>query len=205
MVRTLSVFALSLALCAAASAQRLPGLTAGAGQKSAAPAAAPATEAELKAKLAGAQAELERFTAGGASKAPPGAPEQEVIEYRTLLGILAGAYARQLDARDELSLVQRSRAALTAKVKSWAGLGPGPHPLSLVDSLREGAQGAAEKVKAAEAKLKLLDQQLNAWRGQLKDLEAQARLAEERASDSPDAADAALRARARDLAALRAR
>ncbi len=132
-------------------------------------------------------------------------PEQEIIEYRTLLGILAGAYARQLDARDELALMQRSRAAQTAKMKSSPGLGPGPHPLSLVDSLREDAQTAAEKVKAAEAKLALLEGQLATWRPQLRDLEAQARLAEERASGSSDGADAALRAWARDLAQLRAR
>jgi len=205
LVRTLSAFAFSLALSAAAPAQQLPGLSTGAAQKSASAAPAPATEGELKAKLAAAQADLDRFVADSASKAPPGAPEQEIIEYRTLLGLLAGSYARQLDARDEFALVQRSRAALAAKVKSWTGLGPGPHPLSLVDSLRESAQGAAEKVKAAEAKLALLDEQLATWRSRLKDLEAQARLAEERASGSPDGADAALRAWARDLAALRAR
>ncbi|HLB13329.1 MAG TPA: mechanosensitive ion channel domain-containing protein [Burkholderiales bacterium] len=205
MVRTLSVFAFSLALCATAPAQQLPGVISGAGQKSAPDAATPATEAELKAKLAGAQAELERFTADSASKAPPGAPEQEVIEYRTLLGILAGAYARQLDARDELALTQRSRAALAAKAKSWTGLGPGPHPLSLVDSLREGVQAAAERVKAAEAKLALHDEQIASWRPRLKDLEAQARLAEERASGPQDGADAALRGWARDLAQLRVR
>ena len=205
LVRTLSVFAFSLALCATAPAQQLPGVISGAGQKSAPDAATPATEAELKAKLAGAQAELERFTADSASKAPPGAPEQEVIEYRTLLGILAGAYARQLDARDELALTQRSRAALAAKAKSWTGLGPGPHPLSLVDSLREGVQAAAERVKAAEAKLALHDEQIASWRPRLKDLEAQARLAEERASGPQDGADAALRGWARDLAQLRVR
>ena len=205
LLRTVTVLAFALALCATAPAQPLRGVIAGAEQKSAPEAAAPASEAELKAKLAAAQAELERFTADRSSTAPPGAPEQEVIEYRTLLGILAGAYARQLDARDELALVQRSRAALAAKVKDWTGLGPGPHPLSLVDSLREAAQSAAERVKAAEAKLRLFNQQLDTWRAQLKDLEAQARLAEERASDSPNAADAALRVWARDLAALRAR
>jgi len=205
LVRTLSVFAFSLALCATASAQQLPGVISGAGQKSAPDAATPATEAEIKAKLAAAQAELERFTADSASKAPPGTPEQEVIEYRTLLGLLAASYARQLDAREELALVQRSRAALAAKVKSWAGPGPGPHPLSLVDSLREGVQAAAERVKAAEAKLALHDEQIASWRPRLKDLEAQARLAEERASGPQDGADAALRGWARDLAQLRVR
>ena len=206
LVRTVAVLVFPLMLlCATAPAQQLPGLTAGAAPKSAPAAPPPVTEADLKARLAAAQAELERFTADSASKAPPGASEQEVIEYRTLLGILAGAYARQLDARDEFALVQRSRAALTAKVKSWTGLEPGPHPLSLVDGLREGAQAAAEKVKAAEAKLALLEGQLDTWRSQLRDLEAQARLAEERASASPDGADAALRAWARDLAQLRAR
>jgi small-conductance mechanosensitive channel len=205
LVRTLSVFAFSLALCATAPAQQLPGVISGAGQKSAPDAAKPATEAELKAKLAAAQAELERFTADPATKAPPGAPEQEIIEYRTLLGILAGAYARQLDAREELALAQRSRAVLAAKVKSSPSFGPGPHPLSLVDSLREDVQTATERVKAGEAKLELLEGQLATWRGQLKELEAQARLAEERASGQPDSADAALRRWARDLAQLRAR
>ncbi len=205
LIRWCFVLAVSLALSATASAQQLPGLRTGTAQKSAPAAAAPVTEADLKAKLAAAEAELERFTADSAAKALPGAPEQEVIEYRTLLGILAGAYARQLDARDELALVKRSRAALTAKVKSWTGLGPGPHPLSLVDGLREDAQGAAEKVKAAAAKLALLEGQLATWRSQLRDLEAQARLAEERTSGSPDGADAALRKWARDLAQLRAR
>jgi small-conductance mechanosensitive channel len=205
LARTFTVFAFLLALCATAPAQQIPGVSAGAAQKSAPAAAAPATEAELKAKLAAAQTELERFTADRASKAPPGAPEQEIIEYRTLLGLLAGSYARQLDAREELALVQRSRAALTAKVKSWAGLGPGPHPLSLVDSLREGAQAAAERVKAAEAKLALHDEQLASWRPRLKELEAQARLAEERASGPQDGADAALRTWARELAQLRMR
>jgi small-conductance mechanosensitive channel len=205
LIRTFSTLAFLLALCATAPAQQLPALGTGAAQKSAPGAAPPVTEAELKAKLAAAQAELERFAADSASKAPPGAPEQEVIEYRTLLGFLAASYARQLDARDELALVQRSRAAQAAKVKSWTGPGPGPHPLSLVDSLRESVQAAAEQVKAGEAKLALLDEQLATWRSRLKEAEVQARLAEERASQSPDGAGAALRAWARDLAGLRAR
>ena len=107
MVRTLSVFAFSLALCAAAPAQQLPGVTTGAGPKSTPDAATPATEAEIKAKLAAAQAELQRFTADRASKAPPGAPEQEVIEYRTLLGILAGSYHVEVVSRAEPQLVAR--------------------------------------------------------------------------------------------------
>jgi small-conductance mechanosensitive channel/quinol monooxygenase YgiN len=208
LLRTFHVLACALALCAAASAQELPGSGTGAAPKADAPskAAAPTavTEAELKAKHAAAQAELERFTADSAAKAPRGASEQEVLEYRTLLGILAAAYARQLDARDELALVHRSRAALAAKVKNSAGLGPGPHPLPLVHGLRGNVQAAAEQLKAGEAKLALLDEQLARWRSQLQDLEAQARLAEERARESSAAADAA-RAWARDLAVLRAR
>ncbi len=205
LVRTLYALALSLALCAAAPAQPLRALTGGAEQKPAAPATTPASEAEIKAKLAAAQAELDRFTTDSAAKAPPGTPEQELIEYRTLLRLLVGSYARQLDAHDELALAQRSRAALVAKMKDSAGPGPGPHPLSLVDALREGAQAAGERLKAAQAKLALLDEQLAAWRLRLKELEAQARLAEERARESPDAPDAARRAWARDLATLRVR
>jgi small-conductance mechanosensitive channel len=205
LARTLPVLACSLALCASAAAQQLPGLSPGTAQKTAEAAAAPASETELEAKLAAAQAELARFTADSASKAPAGTPEQEIIEYRTLLGLVAASYARQLDAREELALVRRSRAALTANVKSWTGLGPGPHRLSLVDGLRESAQAAAEKVKAAEAKLALLDEQLATWRPQLKDLEAQARLAEERASGSAGDADGVRRAWVRDLAQLRVR
>jgi len=105
----------------------------------------------------------------------------------------------------ELAAAQRERAALSAKAKAWPGLGPGPHPLSLVDSLRESAQTTAQKLKAAESKLALYTGQLDLWSGRLKAAEAQARLAEERSGGTAEPIDSARRAWNRNLAALRVR
>ena len=112
---------------------------------------------------------------------------------------------RQIDASDDLAIVQRDRATLSAKAKAWPGPGPGPHSLSLVDGLRESAQTAAERLKAAESKVALFEGEIETFRRRLKEAEAKARLADERASATTDPAEAARRAWARDLAALRVR
>ena len=101
--------------------------------------------------------------------------------------------------------MQRDRATLSAKAKAWPGPGPGPHSLSLVDGLRESAQTAAERLKAAESKVALFEGEVETFRRRLKEAEAKARLADERASATTDPAEAARRAWARDLAALRVR
>jgi potassium-dependent mechanosensitive channel len=196
----------TFALAASAAAQQFPGVNIGTGaaQKAApAPGAPPAPD--LKAKLAAAQSELDRFVAEGASQAPPGTPPEEVIERRSLLEMIVRSLERQLDARDDLAIVQRNRAALAAKVKAWPGLGPGPHSLSLADGLRESAQTAAERVKAAESKLALFDGEIESFRTRLKDAEAKGRLADERASETTTRAETARRAWARELALLRVR
>jgi len=195
----------ALAIPAAAAQTTFPGLNLGAGAaEKAAPAPAPPAP-DLKAKLAAAQSDLDRFVIQGIAEVPPGTPPEDVIERRSLLELVVRHLERQLDARDALVAAQRERAALSAKVKAWAGFGPGPHSLSLVDGLRESAQTAAERVKAAEAKLALLQGETDAFGQRLKDAEAKARLAEERAGSATDPAEAARRAWARDLAALRAR
>jgi len=204
-LRALTASASLLVLCGVATAQQLPGLNIGTASPTAAgPATAP-NENDLKAKLAAAQAELDRFTADTASRAPQGVPQEELAEYRTLLGLIAGSYGRQLDARDELALVQRNRAALAAKIKNWSGLGPGPYPLSLTDGLRESAQTTAQKVTAAEARLELFTGQIESTRARLKDAEAALRLAEERAASTKSEPDSPRQVWARDLAAVRAR
>src|SRR5262245_56942314 len=205
LIRALPALAALLVLCAVATAQQLPGLNTGAASPPAARAATTASEADLKAKLAAAQAELDRFTADSASRVPQGVPQEELAEYRTLLGLIAGSYARQLDARDELALVQRNRAALAAKIKNWPGVGPGPHALSLIDGLRESAQTTAQKVTAAEARLELFNGQIESTRTRLKEAEVALRLAEERAAAAKNEPDSARHVWARDLAAVRAR
>ncbi len=199
----LALLLLALAFAVSAAAQTFPGVNLGTGPApKAAPAPGPAPD--LKARLAAAQAELDRLLTDNASKQPPGTPIEEVADRRTLLEQLVRSLERQLDVAGELAAVQRERAALAAKAKSWPGLGPGPHPLSLADSLRESAQTAAQQVKAAEAKLALINGQLGMWSDRLKEAEAQARLADERTGGT-DPADVARRTWLRDLAALRVR
>ena len=196
----------ALAFAASAAAQTFPGVNLGTGaaQKPAlAPQAAPAPD--LTAKLAVAQSELDRFVAEGTSKAPPGTPPEDILERRSLLELVIRNLERQLDARDELVIAQRDRAALSAKVKAWQGLGPGPHSLSLADALRESVQTAAAQLKAAEAKVALFAREIETFQQRLKDAEAKARLADERAAETTGPAEAARRAWARDLAALRVR
>src|SRR5262245_58311053 len=108
---------------------------------------------DVNAKLAAARSELDRFVTETGSKVPSGTSPDEVIERRSMLELIVRNLERQLHARDELAIVQRDRAALFARVKAWPGFGPGPHSLSLVDGLRESVQTAAERAKAAEAKL----------------------------------------------------
>ncbi|HXK25302.1 MAG TPA: mechanosensitive ion channel domain-containing protein, partial [Myxococcota bacterium] len=161
---------------------------------------------DLKARLAAAQSELDRFVAEGSSKAPPGTPPEEIIERRSLLEMMARSLERQIDARDDLAIAQRDRALLSAKAKAWPGPGPGPHSLSLADGLRESAQTNAQRVKAAEAKVALFEGEIETFKRRLRDAEAKARLADERAgTTTTDAAEAARRAWARDLAVLRVR
>src|SRR5262245_3996121 len=205
LIRALSALAPLLMLGALASAQQLPGLNTGTACPPAPGPAPTVSETELNAKLAATQAELYRLTADSASRVPQGVPQEELAEYRTMLALIAGSYARQLDARDELALVQRNRAALAAKVKNWPGAGPGPHTLSLVDGLRESAQTTAQKVTAAEARLELFNGQIESTRTRLKDAEVALRLAEERAAGAKSEADAPRQVWARDLAAVRAR
>jgi len=202
----LPLFLCSLAFAASAAAQTFPGVNLGTGAAQTAPSAPETAPApDLKAKLAAAQSELDRFVAEGASSAPAGTPPEDVVERRSLLELIVRSLDRQIDARDELAIVQRDRAALSAKIRVWPGLGPGPHSLSLADSLRESAQAAAERVKAAEAKVALFEREIETVRLRLKDAEAKARLADERADGTGSPAEAARRAWARDLATLRVR
>jgi potassium-dependent mechanosensitive channel len=194
----------SLAIAVSATAQTGVNLGTGAAQK-AAPAPETAPAPDLKTKLAAAQSELDRFVAESASSAPAGTPPEDVIERRSLLELIVRSLDRQLEARDELVIVQRDRAALSARRRAWPGLGPGPHSLSLADGLRESAQTAAERVKAAESKVALFEREIETFRQRLKDAEAKARLADERAEGTGGPAEAARRAWARDLAALRVR
>src|SRR5262249_26699042 len=152
----------------------------------------------LKAKLALAQADLERYRA---EKLPPGVAESDALERRALLEAIVRGYQRQLDARDDLGQIERRRAALEEKLASGTGLPPGPHPLGLVDELRDSAQTAAKRLAAAEAKLALLTQQLDAWRARHKDAEVKLRLAEEQASAGGAGDEAARRGWLRELAA----
>ena len=196
----------SLAFAVSAAAQNFPGVNLGTGAALPAPSAPETAPApDLKARLAAAQSELDRFVAEGASSAPAGTPPEDVVERRSLLELIVRSLDRQIDARDELAIVQRDRAALSAKIRAWPGLGPGPHSLSLADSLRESAQTAAERVKAAEAKVALFEREIETVRLRLKDAEAKARLADERADGTGSPVEAARRAWARDLAALRVR
>ncbi len=195
----------ALAFGTGALAQRLP-LGLGVGSESAAkaqPAAAvPETSESLKAKLAAAQAELDRSLT---EKPPPGGSDADATERRALLELIVRGYERQLSARDELGLVERREAMLKVKLAGGTGLPPGPHPLVLVDQLRDNAEIAARKLSAAEAKLALLTQQLDLWRVRLKDAEVKLRLAEEQVSPGEGGDEAARRRWMRDLAAARVR
>jgi small-conductance mechanosensitive channel/ribosomal protein L17 len=202
-VRALGLAA-TVALCSGAVGQTLPGVGLGTGWKPAAPSDA-AAGPDLKAKLAAAQSELDRLVADTAPKPPPDTPFEEIAERRTLYEQLVRTLERQFDIAGELPAVQRERAALAARAKAWPGFGDGPQPLSLVDGLREAAQTAAQQVKAAEAKVALIGGQVETWSKRLKEAEAQARLADERAASGADAAELARRLWQRDLAALRVR
>ena len=196
----------SLAFAVSAGAQTIPGVNVGTGAaQKAAPSPDTAPAPDLNARLAAAKSELDRVVAESGSKLPPGTPSDEVIERRALLELIVRHLERQLDARAELAIAQRDRAALSARAKAWPGLGPGPHPLSLADGLREAAQTAAERVKAAEARSALLQGEIEVFQQRLKDAEAKARLADERAGEATAPAEAARRAWTRDLAALRVR
>src|SRR5262245_25723359 len=85
LIRALSALASLLVLCAVATAQQLPGLNTGAASPPATGAATTASKADLNAKLAAAQAELDRM-ADSASRVPQGVPQEELAEYRTMLG-----------------------------------------------------------------------------------------------------------------------
>jgi small-conductance mechanosensitive channel len=201
-----SLLLCSLAFAASATAQTFPGVNLGTGAaQKAAPAPQTAPAPDLAARLAAARSELDRFVAEGTSKAPPGAPPEDVIERRSLLELVVRSLERQLDAGDELANAQRDRAAFSAKAKAWPGLGPGPHSLALADALRESAQTAAARLKAAEAKAALFAGEIENTQQRLKEAEAKARLADERAAEAADPAEAARRAWARDLAAVRVR
>ncbi len=213
LTRSLILFALfALAFGSAAPAQQLPpalGLgTGGAAKAQPVPAAkaqaapaVPETAESLQAKLAAAQAELDRALA---EKLPAGVSETDAIERRSLLELLVRGYERQLGARDDEGQIERRRAALEQQAAGGTGLPPGPYPLAFVDQLRDSADTAAKKLSGAEAKLTLLAQQVDAWRARLKDAEAKLRLAEEQVS-AGGGGESARRAWMRDLAATRVR
>jgi small-conductance mechanosensitive channel len=206
LIRTLATLVLLTVLCVAAPAQQFPGVSLGTGgPQKATPTPATAPAPDVKAKLAAAQAELDRDVTDSAPSAPFGIAPEDAIERRSMLELLVRSLEQQLDMREALAAVQRQRAALDAKVKSWPGFGAGPHPLALVDSLREAAQTAAQQVNASEAKLALVNEELEAWRTRLKEAASRLRLAEERVSESANGAEVARRAWTKDLATLRVR
>jgi len=201
---------LAAACCAGIAAAQslppsLPALSPAKKAAAAPPASAP--EASLDQRVADARAELDRIAQQVATRTgvPPGVAPESLIEWRTNAERLVHAYERARDSDQMIARTQRRRAALAAKTSAWTGFGtPPPYSLLMVDELRGDAAAARDRLGAAEAKVRLLEQQSDLARERLSRAQAAARQAAERATDGPNGEQGRL-AWEREAADLRAR
>jgi len=162
---------------------------------------------ELRRELAAAQAEVEAIEASGpGAGAPPGTPQSESSERRTLARQFVGLLQQQLDALERGTAATARRVATERADREWAGFpGSPPYSVMLTDAVRGDLEAAESRSAAAASRRALLERFSRDIESRLKESQAAARRAAEAADAGRGTPDAARLEWARDLTALRAR
>ena len=153
--------------------------------------AAPSGErvAQLQARLADAQAELNRFLAsrGESTNLPPGATAAEAIEYRSALQRLVRTCQFHLDDLAAQEASRQRQEELSRTIKAWSGFPePPPYSVLLVDDLRDSIQSLNERTKAAEIAGEVVEKFLGEAQAAMKDSDERLRRLDEQAEGAKD-------------------
>lgn len=165
-------------------------------------------EAELREKLAAAEAELGEIntpeTLGKGT--PPGVSEAELQERRSLLQRVVRAYDQRIDQAGKIEKARLRRAESERTASGWQGFKePPPYPVTMVDELWNSIWVLTRTVDTAEVKLKLMTQAGERGQDALRNAEERLRKSAERLEGVREGPDAAKLAWAHELAQLRVR
>ncbi len=115
-------------------------------------------KAQLRSRLAAAQAECDRVGAAGiATNLPVGATPGEALEYQYALQSSVRIYQRHLDELAALAAARQKQQDLEQTIKSWTGFAePPPYSILLVDELRGTIQSLTDNITSTETALTIL-------------------------------------------------
>jgi small-conductance mechanosensitive channel len=176
--------------------------------------AAPAAEAaalrspeEIARDHAAAKAMLADYEAAGDSPpdAPPGTPASEIATRLSLARQLVSTLHQQLDALARADEARKRLAEVEGRQEAWRGFdSPPPHPVLMVDALRDDLDTSQGQVAQAQARRALFARAESQLSDQFRESQAAARLAAEAADRARGTGGAAALEWKRALAALQA-
>ncbi len=147
--------------------------------------------AQLQLRLAEAQADLglARSARSDAAQPPPGATPGEAEEYERLSEMLVRGYQEHIDQAARLSDALQRMADLEQKADAWTGFSePAPYSLLLVDELRDSVQALSAKLAASESTQNVLAALAQDAEANLKASDAHLRLLADQLEAAKDAA-----------------
>lgn len=165
-------------------------------------------EAQLREKLAAAEAELAEIDTPEtlAKGAPPGVPDSELQERRSLLQRLASSYDLRISQTKKLEQARARHAESERNSTASQGFtDPPPYPITKVDELWNSAWVLNQTVETAQVKVKLLKEATERAQETAKTLDSRLRKAAESLESVREGPDAAKVVWAHRMAQLRAR
>jgi potassium efflux system protein len=164
--------------------------------------------ADLEAKRVEAARELKQIESPSTLRkgAPPGVPESEVLERRSLLQQLVHTYERHLDDLSKLARARHQRQETERQSREWQGFSdPPPYSVLMVDDLRHAARSMALTIQGIQSRLSMTHGLLDAARHTLSQSQEEARQAAERVEGVQDPVRLEQLSWTRQLAGLRER
>jgi potassium efflux system protein len=164
--------------------------------------------ADLQAKRAEAANELHRIDSPSTLRkgAPPGVPESELLERRSLLQQLVQTYERHLDEVRKAAHTRHQLEEVERQGKEWSGFSePAPYSVLMVDDLRDAARSMALTSQGIQSRLAMITGLVEAARRTLSHSQEQARQAAEHVEGVHDPVRLEQLTWARQLAQLRER
>ena len=164
--------------------------------------------AELRDKRQRAEAELNAVSqpATLGHGAPPGMPQEELLERRSLLQQIARGYDEQIDDLQRLKEAQQRHEEISRTSQEWKGFPESPpYPVFLADQLWDTLFSLRLAAEGLESQLGLIALRFDRARDALKTAEERLRQASERLEATTDPAQASRQRWIRDLEDLRRR
>jgi small-conductance mechanosensitive channel len=164
--------------------------------------------ADLQAKRTAAANELHTIDSPSTLRkgAPPGVPESDLMERRSLLQQLVQIYERHLDGLGKLALTNRRLEEIDRQNKEWNGFSdPPPYSVLMADDLRDAVRSSTLTAQGIQNRLTMTEGLVESGAQALSRLQEQARQAAEQVEGVRDSVRLEQLTWNRQLAQLRER